>query len=232
VHGCEVARRLGIRRVICPPSAGVASALGLLVAPARIDRSSTIARVLSQLDWRALEEVYVGLEADAGKVIAQTLSSAASPRIQRLADMRFAGQGYEVVTALPAGPYRAQSEAAIRAAFEQAYESVFGRRPPVAEIEIVNIRVSLTAASGGGELDLGLLAAGSLPRPRAMRHARFAATESPLLAPVYERSALPAEAVLTGPAIVEEASSTLLVPPNARARVERCGNIVVELPEA
>ncbi|RPI43365.1 MAG: hydantoinase/oxoprolinase family protein [Betaproteobacteria bacterium] len=232
VHGCEVARRLGIRRVICPPAAGVASALGLLVAPARIDRSSTIARMLSQLDWGAFEEAYVGLEADAGRVIAQTLSSVSPTRIQRLADMRFAGQGYEVVTALPAGPYSAQSEAAIRAAFEQAYETVFGRRPPVAEIEIINIRVSLTAATGGGELDLGLLAAASLPPPRAMRHARFAAAESPVLAPVYERSALPAEAVLTGPAIVEEASSTLLVPPKARARVERCGNIVIDLPEA
>ena len=41
LHGCEVATRLGIGRVICPPSAGVASALGLLMAPARIDRVAT-----------------------------------------------------------------------------------------------------------------------------------------------------------------------------------------------
>jgi N-methylhydantoinase A len=48
---------------------------------------------------------------------------------------------------------------------------------------------------------------------------------------VYERAALPPETVLMGPAIVEEASSTLLIPPRARARVEPGGNIVVELPE-
>jgi N-methylhydantoinase A len=231
VHGCEVARRLGIRRVICPPAAGVASALGLLVAPARIDRSSTIARLLSQLDWSAFEAAYVALEADAGKVITETLSSTHLPRIQRLADMRFAGQGYEVVTSLPAGPYNAQSETAIRDAFEQAYETVFGRRPPVAEIEIINIRVSLTASTGRGELDLGHGADKSLPRPRAIRHIRFAGAEPSLPAPVYERAALPPETVLMGPAIVEEASSTLLIPPRARARVEPGGNIVVELPE-
>ena len=45
LHGCEVAKRLGIRRVVCPPSAGVASALGLLMAPARVDRVATVASV-------------------------------------------------------------------------------------------------------------------------------------------------------------------------------------------
>jgi N-methylhydantoinase A len=192
--------------------------LGLLVAPARIDHSSTIARALSKLDWPAFEHAYAALEADAGRVVAETLSADASPRVQRLADMRFAGQGYEVVTALPLGPYNAASEAAICSAFEQAYESVFGRRPPVAEIEIINIRVSLSASTGGGELELGMAASGGTPEPRCRRPARFAAGEAPLLAPVYERDALPAETVLTGPAIIEEASSTLLVPPRRSPR--------------
>jgi N-methylhydantoinase A len=143
--------------------------------------------------------------------------------------MRFAGQGYEVVTPLPAGPYSAQSEQALRNAFEHAYETVFGRRPPVAEVEIVNIRVSLTAAAGGGELDLGLAAAGAPPQPRTMRYVRFANAESAVPTPVFERSALPMETLLEGPAIVEEASSTLLIPPRARAQVDPGGNIVVEL---
>src|SRR5205814_6969411 len=42
VHAYAVARKLGLLRVICPPSAGVASALGLLVAPARVDRVATV----------------------------------------------------------------------------------------------------------------------------------------------------------------------------------------------
>ena len=129
VHGCEVARRLGIKRIVCPPAAGVASALGLLVAPARIDRSTTIARVLSTLDWVAFEAAYAALEADAARVVAETIPAATRPGVQRLADMRFAGQGYEVVTTLPVGPYGASSAPAVRAAFEQAYESLFGRRP-------------------------------------------------------------------------------------------------------
>jgi N-methylhydantoinase A len=232
VHGCEVARRLGIRRVICPPAAGVASALGMLVAPARIDRSGTVACPLGRMNWTALEAGYAALEADAFSVIAQTLTGEAAPAVQRLADMRFRGQGYEVITRLPAGPYTASSGNALRASFLAAYEGVFGRRPPVAEIEIVNIRVSVTAPTSSGELELDLQPADAILQPRATRTIRFHAAAAPVAAPVYERSALPAGQRLRGPAIVEEASSTLLVPPGADATLHPDGNIVIELPDS
>jgi N-methylhydantoinase A len=232
VHGCEVARRLGIRRVICPPAAGVASALGMLVAPARIDRSGTIARPLGRMDWAALEAAYAALEADASKVIAETLTERATPSIQRLADMRFRGQGYEVVTRLPAGPYAAGSEDALRAAFLAAYEGLFGRRPPVAEIEIVNIRIAVTASASSGDLQLDLQPEDAPLRARVTRPIRFHAQDGPVMAPVYERGQLPTGVRLRGPAIIEEASSTLLVPPGAKAALRADGNIEIELPES
>jgi N-methylhydantoinase A len=229
VHGCEVARRLGIRKVICPPAAGVASALGLLVAPARIDRSTTVARRLAAMDWAFLEKTYADLEADARRVVTETIPHAHAVSVQRLADMRFVGQGYEVVTPLPSGPYGAESEAALRSAFERGYETVFGRRPPVADIEIINVRVSLSAAAGSGELALDLAPAARAPRPRATRSARFASGAESIAAPVYERESLGAGTRLNGPAIVEEASSTLLLPPGASAEVDPAGNILIEL---
>jgi N-methylhydantoinase A len=232
VHGCEVARRLGITRVVCPPAAGVASALGLLVAPARIDRSMTIARALSGMDWNALEAAYSTLQTDAARVVAETIPTAVAPAVQRLADMRFMGQGYELVTLLPLGPYTESSEPAIRSAFERGYESVFGRRPPVAEIEIINIRVSLSAMAGGGELNLGIANSATTPGPHATRRAHFVGNAESLAAPVYERANLVVGSSLTGPAIIEEASSTLLVPPGAIASVDSAGNILIELPSA
>jgi N-methylhydantoinase A len=201
----------------------------LLVAPARIDRSATIARALSMLDWSAFESAYAALEADASRIVAETIPSATRPSVQRLADMRFVGQGYEVVTQLPDGPYRASSAPVIRAAFEQAYETLFGRRPPVAEIEIINIRVSLTAAAGSGALDLDLVDAGATPIARSKRFVRFAAGAALIDTPVYERAALGIGSHIAGPAVIEEASSTLLVPPGASAEVDAAGNIVIDL---
>ncbi len=232
VHGCEVARRLGIMRIVCPPAAGVASALGLLVAPARVDRSASLMHSLGGMDWQALEAAYAALEADASAVIAQTLSMATAPQLARLADMRFVGQGYEVVTALPPGPYTESTERAIREAFERAYAAVFGRHPPVAEIELVTIRVRATASAGEGQLAVGLTNTDAPPRPRTSRPVVLAGGAAPLTAPVYDRATLPAGLRLVGPALIEEPSSTLLIPPGASAMVQASGNIIVTLPEA
>ena len=94
LHGCEVARKLGIGTVICPPSAGVASALGLLVAPTRIDRVRTINRTLDAIGMEQLEADFRHLEDEALRIIAETAIDPATAAITRLADMRYAGQGF------------------------------------------------------------------------------------------------------------------------------------------
>jgi N-methylhydantoinase A len=229
LHGCEVARRLGIRRVICPPGAGVASALGLLMAPARIDRVGTMTARLDELDWRGLESSYTALEREAQAVIEKTLAGSAATSVARSADMRFVGQGFELVTALPAGPYTHDSEAALREAFLEAYRRVFMKVPPVASIEIINIRVAVSAATGDGRLNTAGPQASTGDARKGVRRAWVPARNAYADVPVYERSALAAFETIAGPAIVEEPSSTLIVPPDARAVCDAAGNIVVEL---
>jgi N-methylhydantoinase A len=230
LHGCEVARRLGIRRVVCPPGAGVASALGLLMAPARIDRVGTIARRLDSMDWNVLEGAFANLEHEAQGVIGKTLPRRAETSIARAADMRFVGQGFELVTDLPAGPYTAASEHAIREAFLTTYRQLFGKVPPVAAIEIINIRVAVSAATGDGRLNTTAGARASGSAVKGKRRAWVSTLNAYVEVPVYERSALAVGDVVEGPAIVEEASSTLIVPPEARAVTDSSGNIVVDLP--
>ncbi|WP_431283811.1 hydantoinase/oxoprolinase family protein [Humitalea sp. 24SJ18S-53] len=227
LHGAELARRLGIAEVICPPGAGVASALGLLLAPARVDRVATVTRRLDGMDWAALEARFAAMENEAREVIAATLGAGAVLTRRRAADLRFLGQGYEVMTEIPPGPYGPDTEAAIRAAFETAYERVFSRRPAVAAIELINIRVSVTGSTGMGTLDpaVPVMAAGD-PRT-GTRRARFGDTV--VDAPVLDRRRLAAGSEIAGPAIIEEAMSTLLIPPGARAAVEASGNIVIRL---
>ncbi len=235
LHGCEVARRLGITRVICPPSAGVASALGLLMAPARIDRVATVACRLSEMtekNWRAFESAYAKLEREAGAVIAKTVAKKTRVTVERSADMRFVGQGFELVVALPAGPYNARSLNALRAAFTAVYEKTFGHVPPVGDIEIINIRVAASAQVAKGELKVASGkrgARGELRAVKGKRRAWVGARERYEQLPVYDRYKLAIGAAVRGPAIVEEDSTTLILPPKSRATVERSGNIVVEL---
>ena len=70
VHAWHLAARLGIERVVCPPSAGVASALGLLLAPDRADRVATVAEPLARLDWDRFEATYRRIEEECRSVLA------------------------------------------------------------------------------------------------------------------------------------------------------------------
>jgi len=227
LHGCELARRLGMTRVICPPSAGVASALGLLLAPARVDRVATVARRLDALDWPGFEAQFAAMEEQARALIGQTLGAQARLTLTRAADMRFVGQGYETAVELPAGPYGASHSPALRDAFFAAYMQVFGRQPPVRVVEVMNIRVSVTGRAEGDALDPQVPDTVPASGPPPLRRIRFG--EAEMEAPVLDRRGLVAGRRIVGPAIIEEAMSTLLIPPQAEAVVEAGGNIVVTL---
>lgn len=227
LHGLDVARRLGCYRAICPPSAGVASALGLLMAPARVDRVATVSRRLSKLDWAELETMYADLEQDAKEVVADTLPGA-QPDVERTADLRFVGQGFEVVTLLPAGPYSEQIRRCVVDAFQAAYRTTFGHVPPNGEVEIVNIRVAVTAAAPHGELDAS---SGGHDHVLPVSHRRVWVGERRRFeqVPVYKRDELGLGAKLVGPALVQEASTTLVLPAGASASVDRSGSLIVDL---
>lgn len=229
LHACEVAKRLGIRRVVCPPGAGVASALGLLMAPARVDRVLTLAKRLSRLDWNAFEQAFRDLERDARTVIDATLAGKTKVVVERAADLRFVGQGFELVTRLPRGPYTSRSLAATRNAFHEEYRRVFRQMPLVGDIEIINIRVMLTTPLGRATLKVEGGRGTAAHALRGKRRAWLADRGRFAEMPVYERYALPVGAGIRGPAIVEEASATMVVPPKARASVDRAGNLIVEL---
>ncbi len=233
VHAWSVARKLGLRRLVCPPSAGVASALGLLVAPGRVDRVATVGFRLDRDDPDALEAAFARLEADARGVLAETGLDPAGAVCRRLADGRFVGQGFSLVVDLPPGPYggdRDDLRAALTAAFEAGYREKFARTPPDVAIEFINIRASVRAPVPvapaprvGGTTEHPV-------RPRGSRPAYFAEAGGFTETAVFARADLRPGAVFEGPAIVEESGSTLVIGPGGQARVRASGNIVIALP--
>jgi N-methylhydantoinase A len=80
VHAYYVAKKLGLSKLIAPRGAGAASALGLLIAPARVDRVATTAREMSQIIWPDLEATFARLEAEAGTVLTATLPGRSDAR--------------------------------------------------------------------------------------------------------------------------------------------------------
>src|SRR5215216_1651577 len=101
VHAWQVGRKLGVRHVVCPPGAGAGSTIGMLMAPARIDRVASFTHALDEADWAAASAIFTALEQDALKVATDTGADVARRVVHRLADMRYVGQGSEITIGLP-----------------------------------------------------------------------------------------------------------------------------------
>ena len=231
VHACQVARKLGIRHILCPPSAGVASALGLLVAPGRVDRVATVEMRLDECDMEALEQAFAALEREAAATLAETGLETGALDFERKADGRFFGQGFELVAPLPPGPYGEESRRAVAAAFRAEYERKYARTPSEIPIDFINIRVSATAPAPGGALALSGGVAEGAAVPAGRRPVYFAEAGGFTDTPVHRRETLGPGHALTGPVVIAEAGSTLIVCPGATATVSPTGTIVVRLPD-
>ncbi len=234
VHAYSVARKLGLERVICPRAAGVASALGLLVAPARVDRVATIGLRLDRDRVGDLEAAFAKLEGDARAVMAASGVALATTTVRRLADGRFVGQGFDLVVTLPDGPYAddAETRRRLQESFERAYREKFALTPPNVPVEFINIRVTVRAPIAGAEMRLPLAGGTVGEAVKGVRPAYFPEAGGFVETTVYDRERLRPSFELAGPAVVEEEGSTLVVGPAGRVHVSRTGNLVVTLTPA
>ncbi|WP_149535636.1 hydantoinase/oxoprolinase family protein [Siccirubricoccus phaeus] len=225
VHAWHVARKLGVSRIACPPGAGAGSTIGMLMAPARVDRVASFNAPLAGADYAVAERIFAALEAEALAVLQETGAAEDGRVARRLADMRYIGQGSEITVALP----EALAEAPVRAAFEAAYRQLFARTPPGAAAQFVALRLSLTAPmpGAGGTLRLPQRA-GSAAR-KGERPVFFPDAGRTLPTAVYDRYALPLGTEVAGPAVFEEDESTFIIGPGARARVLADGTILAEI---
>ena len=210
LHAAAIARELGITRVLCPATAGVLSALGLTASEYRRDLAQTV----------LLEESAIAdgrLEAATG-ALARELADERTVRAEVVYELRYVGQSFEL-DVVPASSGTGE----LRSLFEEEHERRYGYRDPSAGIEVVGIR----AAALGERPDLPTVDAGDPAVDRTARTARFGARE---LETTVLRGALPRGEELSGPAVVELAETTLLVPPGAMARtIGNGGDVEIRL---
>ena len=133
LHACELARALGIPRVIVPRGAGVASAIGLLEAERNLAVSRT--RTIG-LDGPAAAGELAGLYAELETRVRDLIGVAGGPLAwQRHAHVRYAGQGFELRILLPPGPIGDEFPKRAREAFDAAYEAQYGYAQPDQPVE-------------------------------------------------------------------------------------------------
>ena len=231
VHAYELARALMVREIICPPSAGVASALGFLTAPISFDLARSFPRRLSEIDVAELAESITVME-DEGRAL---LIEAGVPEeaivVQRSADMRHAGQGYEINVPLSDGDAPGMRLDDLANRFYQAYEDLYEHRYGGLGVELITLRVLASGPTPHIELAVRDPDPESIRRAhRGERRVHFP-KEGMVMTSVYEREALCPGAQIAGPAIVEARDSTAVIAPAMTAEVDQYGSLVIELTE-
>ena len=227
VHAWGVARKLGIRRVVCPPGAGVGSTIGMLMAAARVDRVASLNLPLAEADLASLDARFAELEAEAIPVVAATGADLARRSVGRLADMRYIGQGSEITIVLP----ERLTREGIRSAYEAEYRRLFGRTPPGAAIQFVALRLSLSAPVPGAEGRLDLAASAGGVARKGRRRVIFPEAPEGMETNVFDHYALPPGFTTDGPAVFEENESTFVVGPGAHVSLLPDGSLLAEMPE-
>jgi len=220
LHACELARALGIPRVLVPAFPGALSALGILSSDVVKDYSRTVLwRVGKQLPTANLEREFRQLHQRAARDF-RSEGWSGSGSEQRSADLRYHGQGYELSLAV---------QPTLLRDFHAAHEKRYGYRHADREVEIVTLRLRATLDTAHGRFKWN---PSRTPAGRTVEHSKVLFDGKPFSTPVHEREALPPGKILRGPAIVTEYSATTAIPPGSRFHLDRAGNLLIDIARA
>jgi N-methylhydantoinase A len=219
LHACDLAAALRIPRVLVPRYPGGLSALGILRADVIHDYSRTVrANVFSvAATRRALAPEFKKLEAAGRRVLTQEGFHGKRIQIERLLDMRYVGQAYELT--VPEG-------GDFLVAFHHAHERRYGYSDPSRQVEVVNIRTRAIGVTAKPDLDrLPAKPKNSASAVTETRESFFSGKKCATR--VYDRANLSAGSIFKGPAIVTEYSATTVVPPGWIGKVDGWGNLIL-----
>ncbi len=214
-----LAQQLDIREVVIPVMPGAFSAWGMLQTDVRHDFKTTYYGFWHQIDAADLADKFAALEAEGTGYLEKEGFSDAEISFERFADFRYHGQEYVLTIPVPAG---AIDMAAVRASFDEAYDRQYGHSSPEAQVEVANLRVAA----------LGTLTRPGIPDPEVLsrtaprgRRVYFDGVEHD--AAVLNRDEFANGETIDGPAIIEEATATTILPPDWRAEVITGGQLLL-----
>jgi N-methylhydantoinase A/oxoprolinase/acetone carboxylase beta subunit len=232
LFAAHIALEVGTPSVLVPPFPGITSAMGLLATDMVYEYGATAYQRLSQLDAAALQQQFEELEAEARTQLEKDQIAPDRMVIQRVADCRYLGQGYELRVDVGSGAIDEAWTEKLRADFHDIHEREYSRRFEESDIEVPNIRVrgiGLMPPLRPPEVEAGGESPDDALRHEASAWFRVDGALEQVPTRYYARDALRAGNRLEGPAIVNQYDSTTVIPPGVVADVDAYGNIVIHI---
>lgn len=227
----RVAEACGIRRILVPPTPGVLSALGLMLAPMRHEATASYDAQASSASAANIRAILLRLDAQCQDKLRRDGVAPEAADVEYFAQMRYLGQSHQLE--VPLGDDAAVDPiAAAQAEFHRMHQQTYNHSDPNAATEFVALRaVHIVVAPESQLPEAAAPADGVRPQP-GFRPICLSAELGYRDTPVYRRDDLYAGFRLTGPAIVEQADTTTLLYPGHSARVDAFANILMEAAQA
>ena len=225
---CLLARDLGMKRVVVPPSPGVLSALGGLTADIRSDFTATAFYHLAPENLAEMGQTVAQLTERARRWIVQEQGFSGTPVFHASGEMRYVGQSFEIEVPIEPEALRAGDTTQISEAFHREHRRLYGHADPSAPIQIIAINLVVTGHS----------AKPSLPRHEpqsrdvmARRNMTAWLDGQQREIALFDRAELTAGARFRSPCVIAQDDTTTIVPMGFTGEVDDLGNLVLTLEE-
>ncbi len=228
IHALSLANKLGINRVIIPASAGVGSAVGFLLAPVAFELSRSCQVRLSQFQARVLNDLFKEMSDYAHGVVSSGAPNHDRTEI-RQAQMRYVGQGYSIPVELPVRIIQQDDAQYMQDAFNKAYINLYKKLHAGVDVEIVGVSVSVSAYLVSTQaIETALVGKAGQPTVDHTAGMFNAEAGDYTEVNVYSRTVLRTGDQLTGPALIRDKGTTVMVPNGYDVTVAKDDSLIIE----
>ena len=214
LHACEVSEELGIRTVLIPPSPGTLCSLGLLMADTKFDFCRTKIMDGTPENIQAAQEIFHKLEADGDAMLTKEGIAEDARAFEWALDMRYDRQNYEITVPLTAPALDEEILKKAISDFHVAHERAYGYRNDTGKIKLVNFRVSAIGVIEKPSLkEYPVNPNAKTPKPFMTRKVLFQGHKEFIETGIYNRNDFVPGTRLSGPAVIEQMDTTIVIPP-------------------
>jgi len=230
MQAVAIAQALGVSKVLIPPTPGLNSAVGMLATDLKHEVVRTQMQATAEANPTQLAEIYEELEGSTRNLLKEQDVQEEDITIIREAGMCYVGQSFQLRVDVP-NVIDTETGAQLENAFHQRHAESYGFDNADEPTQLVNLRVI-----GIGKVDrpvLKQLDHAIDPVKRAIKGKRkvyFTEAKGLIDVDLYDRSLLLSGDHFTGPAIIEQMDTTIVVPPEVKVEVEQSGNLVIHIP--
>jgi len=229
IHAAAIAKELSIPTVIVPPSPGVFSAWGMLMADLRHDFGQTYIKPMGDTDVESINGIFRELEVRVKDLFERENIPDESMVVSYEIDLRYCGQEHTLSVPAPSKLADADREA-LGKSFDALHLKVYGHNAPEESKEIVSLKVMSIAKVRKPVLET--IARGSeapVPEARLEERKVYVGNGRYQEFSIYHRDKLLSGNTFSGPALIEEATATTVVEADQVCSVDQYGDLIITL---